>query len=177
MSCSIGGVRISLRTSTMADAPFLHGLRSDPRYNRYLSPVTTLEAQRRWLEDYKVREAAGLEYYFIIEDTARHECGCVRLYQIGDDQFCWGSFVLNHDKPYMAALDSAVASFGFGFEQLGCRYARFEAMLGNEHAIRFYRRLGVPIVGKDDASLYFEYRADQFFHDRPKWLEILQAQP
>lgn len=168
------GARISLRLAEVEDAHFIHGLRSDPRYNQYLSPVSSVDDQREWIRRYKLREGEGVEFYFVIEANGKTPCGVVRLYDIDATSFVWGSWVLDDSKPAMAAVDSAVASFGFGFEELSLGLARFEALRGNTHAIRFYKRFGVPVVAEDERSLYFEYEATQFFHDRPKWLALLQ---
>ncbi|RMH44058.1 MAG: N-acetyltransferase, partial [Alphaproteobacteria bacterium] len=89
----VEGFRLALRLVRPADAAFIHGLRTDPDIARHLSPVTgTVEDQRRWIEEYKTREAAGTEAYYIIErrDTGR-PCGTVRLYDIDGTTFTWGS--------------------------------------------------------------------------------------
>lgn len=79
----------------------------------------TAEYQRRWIEAYKTCEAAGTEFYYIIELHDGTSCGTVRLYDIGTDIFTWGSWILDHNKPHKAALQSAVLSFGAGFHGVG----------------------------------------------------------
>ena len=65
----ITGKHINLRTVTTADAEFILSLRMDSGLNRYLSRVEgAIEEQQSWIESYKEREAAGSEYYFVIED-------------------------------------------------------------------------------------------------------------
>ena len=112
--------RLCLRLVEPEDADFIHGLRMDPAYNAHLSAVDgTAADQRAWISRYKEREAAGRELYYVIERRDGTPCGLVRLYGIGTDGFTWGSWILNRDKPAGAALESAVLSFGVGFEKLG----------------------------------------------------------
>lgn len=87
------GYLLRLRPVVRDDAAYIHALRTDPRYNTYLSPVKGgVETQRAWIERYLEREAQGSEIYFVIErrkDTQR--CGVVRLYDITERQFTWGA--------------------------------------------------------------------------------------
>lgn len=173
----VAGVRLSLRLIQPEDASYLFGLRTDPNYSRHLSPVSgTSDDQRLWIERYKVREAAGEEYYFIIErrDTGER-CGVVRIYDIKDDHFTWGSWILDHRKPPKAALESAVLSFGVGFDMLGKSRALIDVRRGNERAIAIYERLGMRRTGEDQINLYFEYSAEDYARERPRHMTIIEG--
>jgi RimJ/RimL family protein N-acetyltransferase len=71
----------------VADAPFILGLRSDERYNRYLSAVEPdVAKQEQWLAEYKRREALGQEFYYIIRRNAdMMPIGTVRIYDFVKD--------------------------------------------------------------------------------------------
>src|SRR5690606_32260803 len=106
------GRTVAFRLVQPSDAEFIYGLRVDSKYNQYLSQVVgNAESQRQWIEEYKKREAAGLEYYFIIErkDSGK-PIGTVRLYDFrgGKQSFCWGSWILNEEKTKYAAVESAM---------------------------------------------------------------------
>jgi RimJ/RimL family protein N-acetyltransferase len=171
----VDGKRLRLRLVRPEDAEYIHTLRMDDRYNAHLSAVSgTIEDQRVWIENYKLREAAGTEYYYIIENRADDcACGVVRLYDLHDGQFTWGSWILDENKPKLAALESAVLSFGVGFELLGYRRLILDVRKKNERAIAFYRRIGASEVGEDDLNFYFQYTSDQFFTDRQNYLNLL----
>ncbi|WP_375227380.1 GNAT family N-acetyltransferase [Roseobacter sp. S98] len=172
----IDGVRLTLRLARPVDAEFVFGLRSDIRYNRYLSSVSgTVQDQTEWLQNYCEREAAGEEFYYIIlrRDTGR-PCGVVRLYEIAGDQFTWGSWVLNNDKPPKAALESAVLSYEIAFEGLGLVTSYFDARLGNSRAISFYRRFGAIEIARDERDVFFKYTAKQFAMDKNRHMKLLQ---
>ena len=171
----IDGKRLRLRLVRPEDAAYIRFLRMDTRYNAHLSAVSgTIEDQRAWIEDYKLREAAGTEYYYIIENRLNgRPCGVVRLYDLQDDQFTWGSWILDENKPKLAALESAILSFGVGFEMLGYKRLVLDVRKRNERALAFYRRIGASEIVEDDLNFYFQYTSDRFFADRQNHLELL----
>lgn len=170
----IDGIRLSLRLVQPDDAPYIHRLRMDPRYNSHLSAVTgTVEDQRRWIEAYKARQATGTEYYFLIERKDGVRCGVVRLYDLAGDRFTWGSWILDHNKPRKAALESAVLSFGVGFDALGLDVANVDVRVDNTHAEAFYRRFGMTEIRRTEQDIFFEYPRARFDADKGAYLSIL----
>jgi RimJ/RimL family protein N-acetyltransferase len=140
----VEGPNLTLRLIEPDDAAYAYGLRTNPLYNSHLSRVIgTVEDQRQWIEGYKAREAAGQEFYYVIERKDGTRCGLVRLYDLEADSFTWGSWILDENKPHKAALESAVLSFGVGFEVLQRDLARVDVRVDNTHATAFYRRLGM----------------------------------
>lgn len=170
----VEGPNLTLRLIQPEDAAYVHGLRTDPAYNRYLSEVRgTVETQRDWIEGYKAREAEGSEFYYVIERNDGTCCGLVRLYDIEADQFTWGSWILDENKPPKAALESAVLSFGVGFDSLGCDLAHVDVRIDNAHAEAFYRRFGMNETHRTAQDIYFEYPRARFEVDRPNYLKLL----
>jgi len=173
----LDGVNIRLRLVEPDDATYIFGLRTDPRYNAHLSEVTGSAAdQRRWIEAYKAREAAGKELYYLIErrDTSK-PCGTVRLYEIEEDSFTWGSWILDESKPRKAALESALLSFDAGFERLGLLRATIDVRRENKRAIEFYRRFGMSEIGSDEVNLYFDLDARAFSERRLELDQVVEA--
>ncbi|MBD3680011.1 MAG: GNAT family N-acetyltransferase [Rhodobacteraceae bacterium] len=173
----VSGTRLRLRLVRPDDSDYIHSLRVDPSYNTYLSTVNgTAEDQRRWIEAYKAREAAGSEYYYVIERRDdRRPCGVLRLYEIKHDQFTWGSWILDANKPPKAALESALLSFGIGFGPLGKSVARIDVRQDNRHATAFYRRFGMQETGRDDLNVYFSYSSAQYRADRERHLVVVEG--
>ena len=170
----IEGPTLSLRLIRPEDADYIYALRTDPTYNRYLSDVRgTVEDQRRWIEAYQVREACLREFYYVIERKDGARCGLVRLYGICAESFTWGSWILDHNKTPKAALESAVLSFGVGFNGLDLSTALVDVRIGNERALAFYRRLGMTEMRRDDRDIYFVYPRTRFTADCAGYLEIL----
>ena len=170
----VAGPTLRLRPVQPSDAGYIHGLRTDPQLSRHLSAVSgTVEDQRRWIETYMARAAAGQEAYFIIERHGGRPCGTVRLYGIAGDRFTWGSWILDDAKPPKAALESAVLSFGLGFGPLGGRIADVDVRRDNHPAVAFYRRFGMTQTGADGTTLHFTYACDRFHADRPRHMAVL----
>ena len=170
------GLAVRLRLIAPDDAAYITSLRVDPRYNRHLSPVTgNVDDQRTWIERYKHREAEGTEFYYVIDRLSDGTCClALRLYEIEADRFTWGSWILDENKPAKAALESAVLSFGLGFDVLDKPLALIDVRKANLHAGAFYRRFGMQEVGEDADNFYFHFDRARFEQDRPGYTEVLR---
>jgi len=154
------GKSVMLRLVSTDDAAFIYSLRTDPRYNRYLSRVDgTVENQRQWIEAYKLREQAGAEYYYIIARKSDGEpIGTVRLYDFrGEhDSFCWGSWVVKAEpRAQLAAVESAMLVYELGFCVLGFKASHFEVMKGNDSVMRFHSLFGATVTHEDETRRFF----------------------
>ncbi|CAI8868530.1 Protein N-acetyltransferase, RimJ/RimL family [Pseudomonas sp. IT-P2] len=152
---------VRLRFVEVEDAEFILSLRLDDRYNKFLSGVSPdLESQKSWIKKYKVDEAEQKQFYFIIEKLDGTPCGTVRVYDIRDGSFCWGSWILNENKTRFAAIESAFLIYKFGFEHLGFKKCHFDVMKGNDKVISFHKKMGAVQVGEDEANNYYEITPD-----------------
>jgi len=147
---------IRLRLVDINDAEFILRLRRDDRYNRFLTQVSDdIAAQVSWIESYKDEEAKGRQYYFIIERLDGTPCGTVRVYDLKESSFSWGSWILNEDKTRYAALESAFLIYKFGFDSLKYEQSHFEVMKGNDGVVSFHKKMGAIEVGQDEINFYF----------------------
>lgn len=170
----VQGPNLTLQLIMPDDAGYVRTLRTDPTYNRHLSAVHgTVEDQRQWIEEYKAREANGEELYYVIERKDGTRCGLVRLYDIGDDSFTWGSWILDANKPRKAALESALLSFGVGFCCLNLPKAFVDVRINNEKARAFYVRLGMKELRREGQDIFFAYDRETFEADQNKLLQII----
>lgn len=148
---------IRLRFVEDSDAEFILSLRLNDLYNTFLSSVNPdVEDQKKWIRKYKDDERNGIQYYFIIERLDGTPCGTVRIYDIRNDSFCWGSWILNENKTRYAALESAFLVYEFGFKQLGFKKSHFDVMKGNKKVIQFHTRIGAVKTSEDEINYYFE---------------------
>lgn len=158
---------VNLRFVQEQDAGFVYGLRSDPKLNEHLSPVTGgVETQQAWIARYKEREVRGEEAYFVAERMDGVPCGLVRLYDISDDAFVFGSFMMGHNKPKLAALETACLAFAYGFDEFKRPIGKLDVRRKNARAIHFYRRFGAREVRQDDQDLFFEISRAEFQKQR-----------
>lgn len=173
----VEGISIALRLITSTDAAYVHGLRLNPAYNQHLSEVQgTAEDQRRWIADYKSREAEGREFYYVIERKDGQPCGVVRLYDLDADSFTWGSWILDAKKPPKAALESAVLIYQVGFDLLGRKKASFDVLRDNETTLAFHRRFGATQTHQTETDIFFTYPRTRFQADRDSYMEVLRKE-
>lgn len=177
ITAPVEGPNLRLRRVEPADASYIHALRMDPAYNQHLSQVTgTVEDQRVWIEAYKKREIDGREYYYVIERKDGQRCGVVRLYDIDETRFTWGSWILDQNKPPKAALESAVLIYQIAFDLLGLQEARFDVRLGNDNTLAFHRRFGAQQTFETETDVHFVYTRTRFEADRDGYATILSEE-
>ena len=171
----LDGKNIRLRLVEEEDADFILLLRMDNRYNKFLSSVSPdIETQKKWIREYKDDEKRGLQYYFIIERLDDTSCGTVRVYDIGSESFCWGSWILNENKTRYAALESAFLVYDFGFKHLGFKKANFDVMKGNKSVVKFHTRMGAVKTSEDQLNEYFEMTVESVEAAKERFADMIR---
>ena len=158
----------SLRLAREPDARFILDLRLQPELNQHLSQVNNdVVAQRKWLREYVNREVAGEEYYFIISLDSR-DVGTVRIYEVCEDSFRWGSWIISRGTSPRVSLASVKLIYSIGFEVLGIKQAYLEVRKDNISVNRFHRRMGAELISEDDNTFYYQIdeSAVQAYFDR-----------
>lgn len=148
---------VNFRFIEVSDAAFIHSLRIDEKYNRFISKVPPEQKkQEEFIQSYKEKEKKGEEFYFIIERKDGVPCGTVRLYNFKNGSFEWGSWILNQDKTKYAAVESAVLIYKIAFEALDFKESNFEVNKNNTGVINFHTRTGAQLKGEDEVNFYFK---------------------
>ena len=174
LSC-INGPNLALRLVQPEDAEYIHTLRSDIQYNAHLSAVQgTAGNQRKWIVDYKAREEVASEFYYVIERHDGVRCGVVRLYDITQDSFTWGSWILDHNKPRKAALESAYLLYDIAFTYLQLQKAVFQVRRENNRTLAFHQRFGAIQTHIDAKDIYFTYSREQFENSKVNFKLLLE---
>ncbi|WP_376711407.1 GNAT family N-acetyltransferase [Pseudochrobactrum lubricantis] len=156
--------RSHLRLVEPDDAAFICELRADPRLNRHLSKSSPeVEAQKAWIENYKQREAAGSEYYFVIHSDGA-DCGVVRMYDFQENSgsFCWGSWIIKQPAPISLAPYTAALIYELGFDVLGFEQSHFDVRKENEKVCRFHLRTGAIRVGETELDQLFVFKRESW---------------
>jgi len=165
---------IRFRLVEETDAVFILSLRLDPVKNRFVSPVKDdVEAQKQWIAEYKKRETAKEEFYFIIESREGEPLGTIRLYDFRDDSFCWGSWILKHEAPPYASLESALSIYEIAMKRLGFRQSHTDVRKGNTPVQNFLLQFGAEIVGKDDINVYFRMTEEAYEQAKKNYRRFL----
>jgi RimJ/RimL family protein N-acetyltransferase len=174
---AFAGRNVVLRPVRPPDAAFIHGLRSDPARSAHVSPVSGgVRAQEEWIARYLEREAAGAEYYFVIERGGA-ALGTVRLYDFRGDSFCWGSWMTVAGAPASVALESALLVYELAFYRLGFRRSHFDVRVRNERVVAFHVRFGARIVRSDARDHFFEFSREDYERARARYARLLPDAP
>ncbi|MEM8420395.1 GNAT family N-acetyltransferase [Morganella morganii] len=166
-----------LRLAEPSDAEFIISLRTNEKYNKHLSHTgSDITAQKKWLELYKQREYKKEEFYFIIENTDGTPCGTVRIYDIVNNSFCWGSWILNENKKTTTAIESALLIYDFGFNKMHYSRSHFDVRKENEMVISFHKKMNAHLISEDELNFYFEIFPDDIIYIKQKYKKLLQPQ-
>ncbi len=170
----IKGKNINLRTVQVTDAEFIYNLRQNQDKTKYLSKVTgTVESQKEWIKEYKQREDAQKEFYFVIESKDKQKLGLVRMYDFKDNSFCWGSWLIKEDAPKTTAIESALQIYEFGFYDLKFQKSHFDVRKGNDKVIAFHQRFGAKIVDEDELDYFFNFEKSYYEMIKEKYKRYL----
>ena len=157
------GKNINLRTVEIEDADFIYTMRQNREKTKYLSKVTgTVDSQKEWIKNYKQREDEEKEFYFIIESKNKDKLGLVRIYDLKNDSFCWGSWLIKEGAPKTTAIESALQIYEFGFYKLGFEKSHFDVRKGNDKVIAFHQRFGAKIVSEDELDYFFNFQKSDY---------------
>lgn len=128
------------------DAEFIVKLRTNSYNSQFLhSTDSSIESQLAWLREYKKREQAGEDYYFIFEHKGE-KVGVARLYGIDGVQYTHGSWVFDNDAPSFCAVASAIICREIAFDILGMEVEsnmRDGTDATNKNVINFQKLLGM----------------------------------
>ncbi len=168
------GKNINLRTVEIEDADFIYTMRQNRKKTKYLSKVTgTVDSQKEWIKNYKQREDEEKEFYFIIESKNKDKLGLVRIYDLKNDSFCWGSWLIKEDAPKTTAIESALQIYEFGFYKLGFEKSHFDVRKGNDKVIAFHQRFGAKIVSEDELDYFFNFEKSDYEIIKEKYKRYL----
>lgn len=172
-SLELGGV--GLRLVNEGDSGFIVRLRNHEALSRHISKSTSdTSEQRAWILDYKLREARGDEYYFIIE-TDGLPIGTIRIYDMRGDSFCWGSWVILRGTAPVVSIVSAILIYDYAFDVLGFNQSHFDVRKENRSVNAFHRRMGAECVESDDLNHLYVLKRAAYVDARKKLLRYVSS--
>jgi len=158
---------ITLRLVEIEDAEFILKLRNDKALNKFISYTSPeFSEQVKWIQDYKKREAAGQEFYYIAQDQFGNEYGTIRIYNFDDESFEIGSWVFHLNSPIGMAVKAHFIGYEIGFENLNLQYCRFEVRKKNAAVLRYLQDFEKTFIKEDDLNVYFTLTKDNFYTRR-----------
>ena len=165
------GVQVRLVEET--DAEFILELRTDPKLSRFIHATDdSVEKQRDWIREYKKREAAGKDYYFLYAKDGV-PFGVNRFYDIQSDIATGGSWVCRKGLPFDLPVLSCIIHYEILFEQLQLDCFYTDTKKQNKKVIKTTLMFGAEQISEDDLTCYFIVRKEKFYEKRDNILKLL----
>ncbi len=165
------GKNIDLRLVEIDDAEFILALRLDPELNQYISPVENdLDKQREWIKSHRLYSK---DFYFIIQNKKQKPVGTIRVYDIKDSVFCWGSWIIIPEARKYASFESVFLLYRFIFFGVGLDKTNFDVRKKNKKAVDFYQRFGATIFGETDLDYLMAYTKNTFLERQDEYKLVI----
>ncbi|HSA07463.1 MAG TPA: GNAT family N-acetyltransferase [Candidatus Gastranaerophilales bacterium] len=165
------GKTINLKEVEEKDAEFIFELRTDPELNQYLSTVGEgIEQQREFIRNYQKKTN---ECYFVIESKQGEPYGLYRIYNVTEDSFVPGSWIIKKSAPVHIGIESVLLLYEYAFHSLGLKTAKIDVRKGNNKVIAFHKRFGAVPVGEDEFNVYLDLSLSQYEITRKKYLKYI----
>ena len=152
------GKNLEFRNVCVHNAHFIHSLRLDAVKGLHISKSSSdVQDQIKWLEKYEKSKKEA--YFLIIDCKSQQSIGTVRIYdplQHPSPSFCWGSWILTHNAPSYAAIESALMIYEYGYDYLGFTSAHFDIRKKNNSVWKFHERMGAIKIKETECD-YFYY--------------------
>lgn len=150
-----------------SDAEFIFALRTNPKLNNYISFISpNISDQIKWIQDYKIKEKQGLEYYYIAKDINGNKYGTIRLYNFDEKSFELGSWVFLPNSPLGMAVKTHIIALELGYEMLNADYCRLNIRKNNFKVLRYFEDFKPFKEFEDDLNFYFTISKENFYHRR-----------
>ena len=145
---------LNVRLVNEEDAEFIVNLRTDPQLGMYLCKISNdIDKQIEWIREYKKREIAGIDYYFIYYLNGL-PIGVNRILNIGKDSWMGGSLVFKKNCGAGTPILAALIQYYIAFEILD-KYVHFGRIFkNNKKGMKFNRFLGVDVVCEDENEVF-----------------------
>ncbi len=167
----ITGKNINLRDIELEDAEFILQLRLNESKSKHISKIENdLEKQIQFIKNYKINNK---DFYFIIENKNQERLGTVRIYNIINSEFCWGSWITIPNAPKFCAIESALLIYKFAFFEKGFELTKFDVRKDNYSVNDFHQRMGSKIYDEDELNFYYIYTKEDFEKILPKYQRFI----
>ena len=156
------------------DAEFILRLRTDEKLARYLHATDdNVEKQVEWIKQYKIREAAGEDYYFIYEKDGQ-TIGVNRIYDINYDQeqATAGSWVCKAEG--MMSIYTIIILRDIMFDIMGAKCDCFDVRKGNKKVQRIHEMCGAQKVSEDEQNYYYCLTSEDYKQNKEQILKLLK---
>lgn len=139
------------------DASFILKLRTNPKLSRFIhSTDDDIQKQKEWIREYKLREAKGVDYYFIYSKNGI-PIGVNRIYDINyNNNTCTGgSWICVPDSTPEESVATLLIMKDIIFEQLEAQKELFDVRKKNKQVLKVHKLLGAEIYDETEEDFLF----------------------
>ncbi len=166
----IEGKYTNIREVEIGDAEFILSLRCDEKKSRFLHKTEyNIEAQQNYI---KSKKGLSTEWYFIIEDKNNIPIGTYRIYDLKEDSFCIGSWLMVDGATPEQTLEGEYLVKMFAFQQTGFQKFHFDVRKDNKKVLRFHKMFGAKQTGETDLDYLFKCTKEDYLTNVKKFLNI-----
>jgi hypothetical protein len=160
-----------VRLINESDAEFIIKLRSQEKA-RFMNAVSPdIEKQKEWIREYKTREHAGLDYYFIYYMNGL-PLGINRIYNIQEDSFVGGSFVFINGCDFEIPIFATLIEDFIGFEILDKSACFGNIHKDNKKAIKFNKLYGADFIYENETEVFFISTKKMYLNKKEKFEKL-----
>ena len=166
---------IKFRLVKEDDSAFILSLRTDKKLAMFVHETDNdIERQKEWIRQYKKRENAGTEYYFIVSYN-NELCGTIRITDIDFvNKVCGsGSLFCAPSAPENIAPLITIIQRNIEFDILGMETEYFDVRVLNKKVNRFHKLFGAEIIRSTDIDNYYVMRKEKFMQTKDMMLKFL----
>lgn len=164
------GQFVDLREIQIDDAEFVLKLRCDEKKSEFLHKTEfDLDKQVDYIKKYQKLDN---EWYFIILNKKGEAIGTNRIYDIRDDSFATGSWIMTDGNSGEEIFESDYLTRLYGFDTLGFSKTHFDVSFGNDKVIKYHKMLGAKIISEDEIGYHFELSKEDFKKKAELWLKL-----
>lgn len=161
------------------DADFIVKLRTSPKVANFLHYTSnSVEEQKEWIRNYKLREKEGKEFYFVFSKDGIKK-GVFRLYNISDNSFTGGSWTFDEKSSMEDSIAGVIISLDVAFYQLHMDVDDlFDGVHeNNKKVLKFNKMLGVEFSAtretKDGLFYIGRLTKESYEKNRKRMLKII----
>ncbi len=167
------------RLVELSDAEFILSLRNDQNLSRYLNKTSNkLEDQINWLKEYKLRETQGTDFYIIcMSEDKKTRYGLNRIYDIGKDDFEFGSWLYGSEAPKDKSILGNIFSNTLAFEFLHLKTCKVSVRKSNKSVHRYIKSYNPIFLSEDELSYYYSFGYQDWNKRRLELLRLLGNEP
>ncbi len=168
---------IEVRLVEVTDAGDIVRIRTAPQRDRYINPTPQdIEFQQQWITEYKKREIAGQELFFVFLEDGLVK-GTYRLGKINRFSLEIGSWVFERTNNKQVPKIADILMSDMSFNILKRNVIVYNVIKENERVWKILERKGHICISEDDKSYYFVLLADAWRKNKADFLSFYQIDP